>query len=380
MEITILGTLPPIKGMSDICLNQVKYLHTKLKITFIDFRSIYPEFLYPGGTKEISSTYNSPIFTNLTIHKIIDWFNPWTWIKAGLLVNGSVLLFHWWTSYLFPVYAVILVLAKAKGVRLVCEVHNIIGHETSIIDRWLNKFIFALSHHFIVHSIRNKQQLVNFFAIDQDRISVIPMGSLDFFRDNRVTKQIARKKLRIPVNTKVILYFGYIRKYKGIDTLIKAFRDVKKKVPQALLIIAGINWIQWQPFQNLIDEYDLDNSIRTHLKYIPNEEVKYYFSACDVTVLPYQNYEAQCGPGLIALAFGKPLIVSDTGGLPELVKSKEVVFPPGDTHALARSIIKVLKNKTFCHQLEQESKGLAKMNTWGNHARSLVKLLRLLSN
>lgn len=378
MEITILGTLPPIKGMSDVCLNQIRYLQKEVRVTFINFNTIYPELLYPGGTKDYSDSFILPQYPHATVNKIIDWYNPLTWIKAGLSIKGNIMLFHWWTSYLFPVYLVILLIAKLKKVILVCEIHNVVGHETGFIDRWFIWIIMKLSDFFIVHSMGNKQKLIRMFRIDQNKITVIPMGVLSNFGDKIVTKLRARIKLKIPKNAKVVLYFGYIRKYKGVDVLIKAFKDVKEAIPHAILMIVGVNWLDWKPLQNLIERYHLEKNILINLTYIPNDEVKYYYSACDTTVFPYRNYEAQCGPGLIALAFGKPLIVSQTGGLPELVKSKEVVLPPGDYHVLARTIIKVLKENKFRKKLEQESKDLAKVYSWENYAHSLVKLLRSL--
>jgi len=377
-KITLIGTLPPIKGISDTCLNQVKYLTKDVFVDFIGFKSIYPEFLYPGSTKENSKSFQIESLSDLNIRNILTWYNPFSWIWAGISAKGKIVHFHWWTFVLFPVFFVILLVAKIRRKILVCEAHNILGHESNSIDKFLNKIIFKLSDYFIVHSEQNKQQLKKFFNVDNKKINVIPLGALDFFADDVVSKFQARKVLKIPVNSKIVLCFGNIRRYKGIDILIKAFSGVKKQIPETKLLIAGKNWIDWQFFQRLIEESNLKDSVITNLDFIPTSKVKYYFMASDLVVLPYLKFEAQSGPGRIALAFGKALVVTKVGGLSDLVKEDSVVVESGNVNQLTQAIINVLKDDNFRKKLENDSKELAQKYSWDTIAKKTIILYRRL--
>ena len=376
-EITLIGTLPPIKGISDTCLNQVKYLIKYISVDFIGFKSIYPEFLYPGSTKENNKSFVVESSSSLNIRNILTWYNPSSWIWAGLTSKGEIIHFHWWTFYLFPVFFTIGLLSKIRHRKLVCEVHNILGHESGWIDRLLTRLMFKLPDRFIVHSENNKKQLEEFFGIKKG-VLVIPLGTLDFFNNVSITKIEARKKLGLNNQDKIILSFGNIRGYKGTDILIKAFAEVKKEFPAVRLVIAGKNWIEWQPFQGLIEKHHLQDRVTANLNFISTPEVKYYFTASDLVALPYLKFEAQSGPGRIALAFGKAMIVTNVGGLPDLVKDKSVVVEPNNLEELTQVIIKILKDDNFRKKLENDSKELAQKYSWDKIAEKTVNLYKSL--
>ena len=251
-------------------------------------------------------------------------------------------------------------------------------HESGKIDKIFTKLIFKLSNNFIVHSEANKNQLKKIFNIKNERISIIPYGTLNFYRSDGLTKREARNKLGLSNQDKVILYFGNIRKYKGVDVLIKSFVEVKENISEAKLIIAGKNWIDWQSFQKLIDKYNLNKNIILRLDYIPTSEIQYYFTACDLAVLPYLHFESQSGPGNIALAFGKAMIVSNIGGLPYLVKDKNVIVRHGNENELAQAIIKILEDDNFRKKLENDSKELAQKYSWDKIAERTINLYKSL--
>ncbi len=378
-KITLIGTLPPIKGISDTCLNQVKYLTKHVSVNFIGFKSIYPEFLYPGGsTKEENEIFQVEENENLKIKNLLTWYNPFSWIWAGLITKGEIVHFHWWTFYLFPIFFVVGLLVKIRGRKLICEIHNVLGHESSRLDKILTKLIFKLSDYLIVHSENNKKQLEEFFGIKK-RIFVIPLGTLNFFNDSLITKTEARNKLNLPDEDKIILNFGNIRKYKGVDILIKAFAIVKQEIPNTKLVIAGSCWVDWQPFQRLIEENNLESCVIIDLRFISASEVKHYFIASDLVVLPYLRFEAQSGPGRIALAFNKPLVITDVGGLSELVKDRDIIVKSGDEKALAQAVIKILKDEILRTKLENDSKELAQEYSWDQITEKTINLYNNLS-
>jgi glycosyltransferase involved in cell wall biosynthesis len=378
-QVTLIGTLPPIKGISDCCIEQVQSLSKRIKIDFINFKAIYPEFLYPAGTKEKKDeTFKINLNETVKVRELLAWYDPFSWIRAGLSIRSKIVHFHWWTFYLFPVFFTVVLCSKLRRKKIVCTVHNVLGHESGILDRVLTKLIFRLPAHFIVPSKSNRNQMQEFFKVEKEKISVIPLGPYNFYKDEVIEKNMARAKLSLSRDDKIILCFGNIRKYKGIDVLIKALVKVKKEVHRVKLMIVGKNWIDWQPFQNLIGKYNLNNDIITHLNYVPSAEVKYYFFACDLVVLPYLKFEGQSGPGNIALAFGKPPVVSNVGGLPELVKDENVVVNSANMEELANVIVNVLKNSDFRKKLESDSKQLAKEHSWDVVAERTTELYNLI--
>jgi glycosyltransferase involved in cell wall biosynthesis len=346
MQVTILGTLPPIKGISEYCYEQTKALSKEIRVNFINFKKIYPKFLYPGGNPiEKNSKLSLKESENLKIHNTISWYNPFSWIKAGLQIKGSVFHFHWWTYFFFPIILTIVIIAKIKKKKIVCTAHNIVGHETNIIDRFSSKLVFKLSNKIIVHSEHNKKQLKEKYNIPINNIYVQIYGTLNFYKTKKISKTEAREKLNLKNSDKILLFFGTIRDYKGLDVLLKALAKVIKEFPDVKLLIAGKPWENWNKYERIITENKIQKNVIKHLKYIPTEEVQYYFQACDLVVLPYRHFESQSGPGLISLTFKKPLIVSNVGSLPDLINNKKFLFTPNKQKVLASKIINFFKVK-----------------------------------
>jgi len=163
---------------------------------------------------------------------------------------------------------------------------------------------------------------------------------------------------------KVILIFGAIRSYKGIDTALRAFKDIVSSIPEARLFIVGKLWESWVPYQRLIDDLDIGDRIKTCLEYIPSGTVWKYFEASDLVLLPYHNFDAQSGVGAIALSFRKPLIVTDVGGLPELVGDRRYVVPAKDSDVLATTIVSCLKRSDNLAEMSSNAEKVAEKMSW----------------
>jgi glycosyltransferase involved in cell wall biosynthesis len=227
---------------------------------------------------------------------------------------------------------------------VIFTVHNVSSHEDSHFFKAVSQFIFKLGDHFIVHTKANRSALKARYGIKSSKVSVIPHGSLDFQVSRHADRAAIRQEMGFKASQKVILFFGAIRPYKGLATAIRAMADVVKVVPEACLLIAGKLWEPWDNYQKPIDESHLSSHVKTYLDYIPSEDVHRYFCAADLTVLPYQHFDSQSGVGSTAVAFRTPMIVSDVGGLPELVKDSRLVVPPGNSDALADAIIDCLSD------------------------------------
>lgn len=379
MKVTMVGTFPPIKGISEYCMQLAGALGHLTEVDFVSFSHIYPERLYPGGTKEHDRTLRAPSAPALTVRRPLAWFNPFGWLWTGLTAPGTLFHINWWTYVLGPVVLTLLAAVKLRRTPVVMTVHNVLGHETNLLDRALTRLAFAFTDRFIVHTEENRRQLVEFFGVPEVHISVIPYGVLAFYADEEITREEARRRLALSEDERVLLHFGYIRDYKGLDVLLHALSKVADFVPDVRLVVAGTCWngpAGWRKYQCIIDEARLADRVRLDLGYVPSSMIKVYFRAVDLVVLPYLHFEAQSGPGNIALAFGTPLVVTRTGGLPKLVRDEDAVAPPGDADALAAAIVRALSDPAKLERMAADSAALAQQYAWPAIAERTLRLYR----
>ena len=257
---------------------------------------------------------------------------------------------------------------KLRKKPVIFTVHNVLSHEGSQLYQIVSRWLFKLGDHFIVHTEKNRRQMKASYGISWDSISVVPHGSLDFHVKNHMDRDTIRQEFGIDPGHKVILLFGAVRPYKGIDTALKAFSRVLPEVPDALLMVAGKLWQKWKPYQELMNTLAIADSVKSFLKYIPSGEVYKYFEAADLVILPYHHFDSQSGIGGTAVSFRKPMIVSEVGGLPDLVKNREYVIPPKDAEALARCLIKCLQDQSRLAAMAADAETVAADISWSSIA------------
>lgn len=374
--IAILGSYPPLRGISSYCLEMATAMAAHARVAFISFRHIYPRFLYPGGDLKNDCSFPELRPLNLNISRRLNWYNPFSWFYEGLFTRAELLHAQWWSMPLMPIYAVVAGLFKLRRKKIVFTVHNIASHEKSYLFSKVSKLLFKLGDHFIVHTARNSQQLQSMYGIAENRISVIPHGRLDFQVNRNADRQSIRENMGYASDNKVVLLFGAIRPYKGMDTAIRAFAAIHRHIPSARLLIAGKLWEDWAPYQRLIDRCGLAEVVKTHLQYVPSADVHRYFCAADLAVLPYHNFDSQSGVGSSALAFGTPLVVSDVGGLPELVPDTRCVVPPNDPQALAAAVTKLLTHPALIEELTEKLAHLSDKFSWARIAGATMDVYR----
>lgn len=380
LEITIVGTLPPNKGISDTCLEQVRHLSDFVSIRFIDFENLYPERLYPGGSKE--DAHNPGLPPGVRVEKRLCWYNPFGWLLAGVSVDTKVIHMHWWTYVLFaPLYTIALI-SKLKGKKIVCNVHNVVGHESHLLDRVCTSLFLKLVDTVICHSTANEQKLHSLFGIAKERIQLLPLGIPNYLID-KVDKGTAKEKLQIPGNKRIVLCFGNIRKYKGVDILLDAFCVAQKEVQDIHLVIAGKPWIDWKPYQAQIAALGLAELTTCYLDYVPTEQIRNYFCAADLLVLPYTHFDAQSGPGRIALGYGLPIIATDQGGLSDLVRHEQCLVYASSREEmvaeLARKMIEILSGESLYKELLRGAEAKQNEFNWSTIANRTASLYRVLS-
>jgi len=287
---------------------------------------------------------------------------------------------QWWSLPLAPVYLVILALLKIRKKTVLLTVHNVVPHEKRLMNRWLSWAIFLFADHFVVHTENNRQRLSQLFSISAERIEVIHHPVLDIYQAPSESQASIRRRLEIPSDAATILFFGNIRHYKGLDILIRALPEILKAVPKAHLVVAGQSWEDWDmTYGQLVRSLGVSGSVTAYSDYVPTSDVGRFFSASDIVVLPYRNFEAQSGVGNIALAFAAPLIVTNVGGLGELVEDPRAICPPNDSEALAKVVKTVLLDSEWRAKLISDAKKLKERYSWKNAAKRTIDLYRQLS-
>ncbi|MDA8403997.1 MAG: glycosyltransferase family 4 protein [Desulfobacteraceae bacterium] len=374
ITVSILGTLPPIRALSSYCFELTQALARICQVEFISFKKIYPAFLYPGGKPDDDDTYPEIRESNIRIRRRVAWYNPFSWLTEGLAATGDLLHAQWWSMPLFPVYLTVCACFKLRKKPVIFTVHNVLSHEKSRIYFKLSQFLFRLGDHFIVHSHLNKQQMMDCYKINEHQISIIPHGSLDLHIRFKADISRLRKKFGLSPENRVILLFGAIRPYKGIDTAIRAFAETIKTIPDVRLLIAGRLWEDWNPYEQLIQDMNIEKQVIRHLDYIPSGDVHQFFEVADLCLFPYLHFDSQSGAGAAALSFRKPMIVSDVGGLPELVKDHRFIVPAGDWAALAGAMSFCLNDREILSGMASDAEAVSEQFAWPEIAKQTLTI------
>ncbi len=236
-------------------------------------------------------------------------------------------VFHilWLNKFIYFDRTLLNVYYKALGKKLIFTAHNVNAGERDGMDGMMNRlslrFLYRIVDHIFVHTERMKEQLIVDFGIKEKKVTVIPFGINNVIPRTTISRSDAREKLRLQNTERIILFFGNIAPYKGLDTLIKACRALKKKSKSPRLIIAGKvkdqKWADyWNQIERMIKEYDLESDIFAKIEYIPDENVELYYKASDVLILPYRHIY-QSGVLFLSYSFGLPVIAADVGSLKE---------------------------------------------------------------
>ena len=234
---------------------------------------------------------------------------------------------------------------RKSGIKVVTTIHDLLPFNKKFYDFYFHKKIYAYSDMVISQARMNEKELVNVYGVDKDKIVYIPHGHYMEYAES-ASREESLAYLNLPNNRPIILFFGQIKRVKGVGILITAMKDVVKKYPDVLCLIAGKVWHDdFSEYQALIDQYDLMDNIRTDIKFIPDDEIKYYFNAADIVALPYlQIY--QSGVVLLAYAYEKPVVATTEGEFLTVVKNGEtgLLVPAGDAEKLADALVWYLEN------------------------------------
>jgi glycosyltransferase involved in cell wall biosynthesis len=262
---------------------------------------------------------------------ILNPLNPATWLSALRQVKAfspDVILFEWWQPFFGLLIGTLARWFKRSGVNCIIECHNVFPHERSPLDGLLVRFALSPANHLITHSAKDREDLLA--IVPGKEVTVSPLPSLHEFSGPGNNSRSGR----------TILFFGKVRKYKGLDVLLAAMPRVLSKVA-CNLIVVGEFYDSIDKYEELIRRHCIESHVHIDNRYVPNEEVASIFERADVLVLPYTS-ASQSGVARIALSNGLPIIASRTGGLSETIidQVNGLLFQPGDPEALAGQIVR----------------------------------------
>lgn len=362
-SVVILGPAYPLRGgianlNEALCDNLIK---SGIRSEVVSFSLQYPSFLFPGTTQYETSV----IKHSFKITPLLNSVNPLTWIKAIRYIKNirpQLVIVRYWLPFMAPCLGYVARKLRKHQIRVIAITDNVIPHENRIGDKALTGYFIGSCDAFIVMSEKVKQDIEKFTKTKPVQFTPHPVYNI--FGES-VERNTACEELKLNKDKKYILFFGFIRHYKGLDLLIEAMQYVDDSVH---LLVAGEFYEDKKPYDDLIHKLQLESRVHIADGYIPKEKVKYYFSAADMVVQPYRE-ATQSGVTQIAYSFNKPMIVTNVGGLPEIVTDGVSGFvtdtrPQSIAKAISDFYDKNLKEKMEAGAASEKNKfGWGKMIT-----------------
>jgi glycosyltransferase involved in cell wall biosynthesis len=317
-KIFIIGPAYPLRGGGMSTFNERLARQFKTEgheVTIYTFSLQYPSILFPG-----SSQYSTePAPADLRIKVDINSINPLNWINVGNEIKNErpdIIVVRYWLPFMGPCFGTILRIAKKnKHSKVICIADNVIPHEKRMGDKVFTRYFMKPVDAFITMSAKVLTDLKIFDT--KKPAAFVPHPLYDNFGD-RVNKDDARNFLGIDRSKKIILFFGFIRKYKGLDMLLEALALLKNEIPDLQLLIAGEFYEGQKTYEELIRKLDIGEQLILRTSFIPDNEIKYYLCAADLVVQPYRH-ATQSGVTPLAYHFEVPMLVTNVGGLPAMV-------------------------------------------------------------
>lgn len=353
--IVIVGPAHPYRGgLGTFNERFARELALKNKVEICTFTLQYPGFLFPGQTQ--FSDELAP--QDLTIHRELNSVNPINWVLAGLKYQKKrpdLVIFRYWMPFFGPLFGTFARLVKRNGhTKVVAITDNIIPHERRFFDQPFTHWFLKPLDGAVTMSREVLKQLDD-LGFDRPH-EFNPHPLYDNFGEG-MEKEEARKKLGLNPLGRYLLFFGFIRKYKGLDLLLQAMAHPEIRQRNIHLVVAGEFYEDRKPYDDLIANEGIAENVLLHTQFIPNSEVATYFSAADLVVQPYRS-ATQSGVSQVAYQFGKPMVVTQVGGLAEWVPDGKVGYVVQPTPKdIAEAILRFYDEG----EVNRFSEGLAEM-------------------
>ena len=364
MKIVILGTSWPYRGGGIATYNERlarQFMAEGHEVEILTFTLQYPDFLFPGKTQYS----DEPAPADLKITRVMNSVNPFSWWKAARLlrrIKPDVMVVKFWIPLMAPCLGTIARLARRQGIRVVSILDNVIPHEPHFWDKWLIRYFVRSIDHFVAMSDSVKRDCERFLPrTTKARVMLCPHPLYDNF-GQPIPQAEAQQQLGLNPDYRYLLFFGFIRDYKGLDLLMHAFADPRLRHYRVKLIVAGEFYNNAEQYAQLEKQLGLEGEIVWHTQFIPNDQVRIYFSAADLIVQPYKT-ATQSGVTQVAYHFSKPMLVTNVGGLAEIVPHGKVGYvTPVDAKAVADALVDFCSDDNklrFAQNIETEKKKYA---------------------
>jgi glycosyltransferase involved in cell wall biosynthesis len=363
MRVCLIAPVPPFRGgIAKYCYSLARELEKRHELLLLSYERQYPRLLYGRKSQidpDIDRARITGEFSRLSFG--IDSANPFSWIKTAREIDSfrpDLVILPWWVAYWAPLYLYLVRFLKKKGIKVVFLCINVFEHEDNFFKKFLTKSVLKRVDAIIVHSEQEKSQILEFAAGATVRKHLLPLFAYD------PGPKAARQGKQLN-----LLFFGFIRPYKGLDTLLRAIailrdRDIRLK-------IAGEFWHDKEDYLRLIRELDIADRVEIVDGYLSDQEMGLCFSRSDLVVLPYRK---SITSGVIATAygFGKPVLATKVGGFHEVVKEgcTGKLVPPDDPQSFADGLLWFLANR----QIDFEA-NISEFTSQEMSWRSLVDLI-----
>lgn len=354
-KIIMIGPVYPYKGgISHYTGLMYRELAKRFDVEMLSYKMQYPKFLFHKEQRDYSNDSFKIENTNYMLHTA----NPLNIIRMAHYIKRrrpDMVLIQWWHPYFAPCYFLLQRFMGRQNVTFIC--HNVFPHERFPLDKLLTRLALKRGKHYILHAEEEGKELEK--IKQRPDYVVTPHPTYNAFRFEGMSKAQARDRLHIAQDEKVLLFFGYVREYKGLKYLLRAMPMIIWEEEKVRLWVVGEFGADREEYHKLIKELRIQEYVRVTDTYTPDREVEKYFAMADLVILPYTS-ATQSGIVQIAYGFEKPVIVTNVGGLPDVVEDGKTgyVIEPGKPEELAHAVIRFYREdqeQTFIDHIKEEA-------------------------
>ncbi len=370
-KIVLIGPVYPYKGgIAHYTSLMYQALAKEHDVTMISYKMQYPKFLFKKEQKD----YSNDMFKVEDTQFLINTANPFNIIGVANQIKKmkpDLVIIQWWHPYFAPCYSILTRFLKNTKILYIC--HNVFPHERFPMDKFLTRMTLKHGDCYIVQSRQDEEDLKTIIKNPIYKRTVHP--TYNAFKMQNMSKEQAREKLKISNGEKVLLFFGFVREYKGLKHFIKAMPLIQEKLDSVRLMVVGDFGDDKQSYLDLIQQSHCEKAIDICDGYISDQEVEKYFAACDLVVCPYES-ATQSGIIQIAYGFDKPVVATNVGGLPDVVADKKTGYlvKPKNPEAIANAVIDFYENKRE-QEFEEHIKETAYEFSWERMVEIISELM-----
>jgi len=375
-KIVLIGPAYPYRGGNALFVaHTYEALQDHFDINIYNYKLLYPSFLFPGTTQYDKSTKQ---VMKVPSERLVNSINPFNWINVANKLKkeeADLIIFDWWHPFFGFCHGIISYLIRKKYKNKILFItENVVSHEDNFIDRFLTKFGLRNASKFLTLSgivEKDVQQYANGKKVYRSELPVYDCYQQNDEIDIKKTKE----ELGFSKDSIVLLFFGYVRKYKGLDILIEAYPEILTEIPEARLLIVGEFYDKPGLYLAQIKKLGIEDKVKVVNEFVPNEDVAKYYEVSDVVILPYRS-ATQSGILNVAYGFNKPVIVTDVGGLSEFVNEGKTGFvvKPDSPNAIVEGVKNFIDVKSevdfFGHISEMNKK-----NNFNNLPKVIMQII-----